>query len=165
MKEILYLDTYFALNFVMDLVSLALAGLISGEKARLWRMCLAASFGALASAILILLPFGSRLSLFFGLLTFFAMIYFSFGRLSLRRGGFLSLFAFLSALFLGGAVESISYYTQRKGNVTLGVLLATLFLAFGAFTLWGKGLKKKMESSVISLSIVHGGREEQLFGT
>ncbi|MBR2615722.1 MAG: sigma-E processing peptidase SpoIIGA, partial [Clostridia bacterium] len=164
MKEILYLDVYFLINGVMDLVSLMLAGLIASERGRGWRLVTAALFGSGASLVLLVISPPPFLTLLFGFLTFPVMILIAYGLRSVKRLFFISLFAFLSALFLGGALESVSYYTHRSGNATLFVFLAVILFAFGAFVIWGKGLRRKMESSVISLSIVHREKEAQLFG-
>jgi len=165
MKEIVYLDVYFAWNFVLDLVSLLLAGQIVSEKAGWFRLFSASAFGAVFSVLILLCSPGRGWTFLLGLLLFFPMIFIAFGKRSFRRFVFVSLFAFLSALFLGGTMEFLSYYAAgTRQGVTLGIFLSALFFAFGAFVLWGKSLKRKMESRVISLSIRKGEREEQLYG-
>ena len=101
MKEILYLDVYFLINGVMDLVSLMLAGLIASERGRGWRLVTAALFGSGASLVLLVISPPPFLTLLFGFLTFPVMILIAYGLRSVKRLFFISLFAFLSALFLG----------------------------------------------------------------
>ncbi len=165
MKEIVYLDLYFLWNFLMDGVLLLLAGWICSEKTKWLRLLAASTFGALCSTCLLLWSVGRYLTLILGLVSFLPMILIAFGRRSLRRLTFLSLFAFFASFFLGGALEAISYYALgTKSGVTLGVFLAAVFFAYGAFLLWGRRVKRKMESRVISLSILNGENEEHLYG-
>jgi stage II sporulation protein GA (sporulation sigma-E factor processing peptidase) len=51
-----YLEPVFAVNTVMNMLTLYIAGRLAGERARLWRYCLASSMGGLYAAAM-LLPF------------------------------------------------------------------------------------------------------------
>lgn len=163
MKEVIYLDLFFLWNVLMDAVSLAVAGMIASEKAKLWRLFAASVFGAVVS--LLILPFGPFLTLLAGFLSFLPMVLIAYGVKPLRRLGLISLFVFLSSLFLGGALEALSSYAgKRGGGLGFGVTLAALFFVFGAYRLWGMGLKRKLETRVISLSIRYRERESQFYG-
>ena len=163
MNDVIYLDVYFAWNFVMDLVTLLLAGVIASEKAALYRLCLASLFGAAFAAGILCLNAGRFVLFLAGFAAFFPMVLIAFGKRSYQRLVFLSLFAFLSSLFLGGALSALSYLLGASGGVTAGAFLSSLLFAFGGYSLWGKSLKRKLESRVISLAISNRGREEQFY--
>ena len=80
---------------------------------------------------------------------------------------FLHLFSLLTALFLGGALEFVSYYTASlggNGRESAGAFCFVIFSAFGFWNLWGKGLHRRMHTLVIPLSIFHRGKREELYG-
>lgn len=165
MEEVVYLDLYFLWNFVMDVVLLLLAAWICSERTKGVRVFASSVFGAVFSVLILVLELGRYQTLIFGLLSFFPMIAIAFGRLPLKRMVFLSLFAFFASFFLGGVLEWLSYYSGGSmRGVTIGRFLATVCFAYGAFQLWGKRIKRKMESRVISLSILNGEKEEHLYG-
>ncbi len=163
MNEIIYLDVYFVINFLMDGLSLLTAGIIASEKLKPYRLVLASVFGGVTSSLLLLLPWGKGGSFFLGFASFLPMILIAFGRKSPRRLFFVSLFAFLTSLFLGGVLEWLTYYTEKRG-ITLGLFIACVLFAMGGFTLWGGRMHRRLKTSVISLSILHRGKEEQLYG-
>lgn len=78
--------------------------------------------------------------------------------------GKIALFYVCTALFLGGAVEAISYYMGRKGSLTLGVFLFLVFLSFGLFQLFGRRLNQKLDTAVVSLAVRFAGRCEYFYG-
>lgn len=167
MTELLYLDVYFLTNFAMDFVALAVGGLVSSEKVGKGRLLLAALGGALFSLAMVLFP----LSLFWqgvlSLVAFFAMILAAFGKRRPRRYVFPALFSFATALFLGGACHFLLYYASAIGGgerLGLGILFAAIFSALGLFSLWGRGMRRRLETGVVSLSIDFGGRQESFYG-
>ena len=167
MKEVLYLDVFFLINFAMDAVSLAVGALASSEKVRLWRILISSFFGAVFSLGLLFFSAKGVWNLLGGLSGFCGMIFVCFGKKSPRRLGKAGLFSFLAALFLGGVVEAISFYTAASpggARLTLGVFLIASLLAFGAFSLWGKSVDRKLETAVVSLTIRFSGRCEHFVG-
>ena len=164
MSEILYLDLYFLINFSMDLVALAVSGLATSEKTNFKRLFLASFFGAVISCVLVCLHLGKIMNFLFSIPALFAVLYVGFGKRNGKRMLRITLFYLASSLFLGGAVEAISYYMGRNGKLTLGVFLTLLFLSFGVFQLFGRSLNRKLETAVVSLSIRFSGRSEYFFG-
>lgn len=167
MKEVLYLDVFFITNFVMDLVSLAVGGLAASEKAAFFRMVAAAFLGAAFSTAALILSWGKGLTLFLSFFSFFLMIRISFGRIRWKRLWKPALFSFATALFLGGAVEVISFYARPLDagtKLTLGIFVSAVLCAFGLFSLLGKSLNRKLETAVVSLAIRFSGRCEHFFG-
>ena len=115
----------------------------------------------------LLFRFPFWLSLPFSFLSFAGIVFFAFGKKRWRRLALVSLMAFVSSLFLGGAAEAVTYFVSSLGGTArIGVLafLVLLFLGFGIFSLWGRNLYRKMESSVISLSIRLEEKEAVFFG-
>ncbi len=163
----IYIDSYFFFNFLMDAVALSLAALCASETVRLWRLVLASLFGAIFSVAVLLVevpPVGVIIS---ALLSFFPMVFFAFGKRRLRRWVLVSLMAFASSVFLGGAAEAVTYFVSALGGqarISVAVFLVMLFFGFGVFSLWGKNLYRKMDTSVISLSISYEGKEVAFFG-
>ena len=67
---------------------------------------------------------------------------------------------------LGGAVEALYYYAARSDvphRVTPGIFLFCLFLGLGAFSLWGKSTRRRLESCVVSISIRRGEAQADLY--
>lgn len=165
MNQIVYIDLFFLINFIMDLVILALAGHIAGEKTSLGRLLLASLPGALFSSVALFFSWEGIALFFLGFVIFLPMVWIAYGKISRRRQFFLTLFSYLTSFVFGGVFDMLSYYFHLSSGAPLfGLLLAAVFFLLGAWSLWGKGLKRKMESAVISLSVFHRGREEQLFG-
>ncbi|MBR2633990.1 MAG: sigma-E processing peptidase SpoIIGA [Clostridia bacterium] len=166
MKETIYLDVYFMLNFLMDGASLLTAGLILSERPRTLSLLAASAAGAGFSVLMLILFPPPPLQLISAMGMFVLMVRLAYGKKSPRRIGKLALFAFLAALFLGGASEWISYYSScgKEARLTPITLAAVVLLALGCFVGWGRHLKKKLETSVIALSVCHGGKREELFG-
>ncbi len=163
MEEIIYIDLYFAWNFVLDLVSLLVGHLASSRRPHFFRLVFASALGASFSVATLFIPHPLRL--FSGCAIFYPMVLLSCGRGRAREKLVVGFFTFLTALFLGGAMEFLTFYVGReKGGVSLGILLAAVFLALGAWSLWGKALRRRLDTLVIPLSICHKGKREELYG-
>lgn len=163
----IYIDTYFFFNALMDGVALILAGLCASETVRFRRLVVSALFGGTFSVIALLLELPPLGTLFAAFLSFFPMVFLAFGKKRLRRLALVTLMAFVSFLFLGGAAEAVTYFVSSlggKARISVSVFFVILFLGFGGFTLWGKSLYRKMDASVISLSISFEGKEAVFFG-
>ncbi len=167
MKEILYLDVFFIINFLMDLISLSVGSLISSEKIRFLRLIGASFLGGVFSTVMMMFSPGRLMNVFFGMILFLFTVFIAFGKRKFSRFLKVCLFSFATALFLGGAVEAISFYTLSQGGrarLTPGIFLAVAFLALGLFSLWGKSLDRKLRTAVVSLAISVSGRSEYFFG-
>lgn len=167
MYEIFYLDVYFATNFLMDLVSLAVGALSASRRVPFWKLCLAAAFGASFSAVLALLRVEGIWMLCASVLAFGVMLMICFGVREKRRLIKPALFSFGCAVFLGGAAQMISYYVAPRGSETklgFAVLLESVLCAAGIYSLWGSYMSRKLDTAVVSLSISFCGRSEHYFG-
>lgn len=163
MVESVYVDLYFLINSVLDLVALLIAGLCVSERGKFSRLVVAALLGGAFSVAELFLPYG--IGLLAGIFFFIPMVLIAYGKKRGKRWFLLSLFAFLTSLFLGGAMEFLSYYAFRgKTGMTFGVFLVALLFSFGAWSLWGKSMHRKLETLVIPLSICHRGKREELYG-
>lgn len=165
MKEIIYLDVFFVINFLMDLVALSVGALIASEKAKLSRLFVASFAGAAFSLGVLILSPGRLLHFVLGAVLFCVTVFLAFGKKSLRRFGKICLFSFTTALFLGGAAEALSYYAGfESSRLSPGIFFALVFFSFGCFSLWGKSVNRKLETAVVSLAITFSGRSEYFFG-
>lgn len=163
MNEILYLDLYFLTNFAMDLVSLGVASLVSSEKIRMLRLTLASLFGGVFSCLIAIFSPGAFWDLLFSIPALILILFIGFGSRG-KRMGRIALFYLLTALFLGGAVEAISYYMGQKGSLTLGIFLFLVFLSFGFFQLFGRRMNQKLSTAVVSIAVRFAGRCEYYYG-
>lgn len=162
-----YVDTYFLLNTAMDLVTCAVTALICMEKPRFLRLVAGALFGGVVALIVALCPMPVPARLAISLLSFPLMMFITFGKKPRRRFLTLLLFGFLTALFLGGAVTWLSYLSGTNPKAVRITLLSFIALTGGGFflwSLWGVRMKKRMESTVISLSVRVRDKEAQFYG-
>ena len=167
MNEIFYVDLYFFTNFLMDLVSLAVGALSASRKVTLARLSLSAAVGGAFSTVLAFLSLQPLLSLALSMVAFALMIGICFGFYPVSKWGKPALFSFAGAVFLGGAAEVFSYYLLPRGSAArlgFAVLLGSVLVGFGMYSLWGKHLRRKLETAVVSLSISFCGRCEHYFG-
>lgn len=167
MNEIFYVDVYFATNFFMDFVSLAVGALSSSQKVTLPRLLLSALFGAFFSTLLAVLPLAREIVLVSSVLVFVGMIALCFGIRYPHRWIKPGLFSFAGAIFLGGSAQMLSYYVLpvgSKARMGLWVLFGTVLLGCGIYSLWGRHISRKMETAVVSLSISFCGKCEHYFG-
>ncbi|MBP5289228.1 MAG: sigma-E processing peptidase SpoIIGA [Clostridia bacterium] len=156
MHRVIYLDSFLLLNFLMDGAALLITARILTVRIK-WRRLLAASvLGALFSLFPVFFP---GLGLLPAALGFLPMNLIAFGKTPPRRFFLICLFQFLSSLVLGGAVEVLYNYAGRSGEVrrvTPGIFLFCLCLGLGAFSLWGKSARRRLESCVVSITIRRG---------
>ncbi len=167
MYEIFYVDLYFATNFLMDLVSLAIGALSASQKVPGWKLCLAAVFGASFSTVLALLRQDNAVALCLSFLVFLVMIVICFGIRYPRRLIKPALFSFAGAVFLGGAAQVITHYVLPQGSksrLSFGVLAGAVFLGVSIYSLWGSHMSRKLDTAVVSLSISFCGKCEHYFG-
>ena len=158
---------YFFLNFFMDLASLLITGLILSEKARLSRTLASAAAGALFSVFVLVFGLGAVWRLLLSLPSLAVLIFLAFGKKPKRRFLLLALFFCATSLFLGGVVEAVYYFSRPLNaarRVTLAVFLFLLLAGFTVWEWWGKGMRRRMETGVISLSISRGEKNVALYG-
>lgn len=166
MREILYLDVYFVLNVLLDAVSLAAAGLCTGEKTRFARLVTASLSGGVFCVVPLFLPLSQRTEALLGLAMAIPMIWIAFGKRNFRRFGMLTLFFWLTAFVLGGVVQFLSdcfLFPRGEEKITLGIFLALIFFTLGAWQLWGKRMKQRLDSCIISLCITYRGVHHDYF--
>ena len=166
MNEIFYVDQYFAVNVLMDFVSLGIGALSASRKIPAWRLCLAALLGAALSTLAALLRLGAFWMGLASAVIFALMIALAFGIRSPRRWGKPALFSFGAAVFLGGAAQVIFYAVLPfyKARLGLGILLGAVLLGAVIYTVWANHIHRKLDTAVVSLSITYGGKCEHYFG-
>jgi len=167
MTEILYVDLYFATNFLMDLVSLGVGALSASRKVRAGRILLASFFGAAFSTGTVLLGTGRLLTVILSFIVFALMIVLCFGIRNPRMLWTPALFSFSGAVFLGGAAQVLSYYLLPRGSearLGFAVLCGTVFLGVCAYSLWGSHMNRKLDTAVVSLNISFCGKCQHYYG-
>lgn len=156
MHRALYLDSYLLLNFLMDGAALLITARILTARLKWYRLLFASALGAAFSLFPLFLP---RWGLIPAALGFLPMDLVAFGKAPPRRFFLSCLFQCLSSLVLGGAVEALYYYAGKAGEahrVTPGVFLFCLCLGLGAFSLWGRSTRRRLESCVVSITVRRG---------
>ncbi len=159
--EIVYIDSLFLLNFIIDYLLLLAVGKICALPRKRWRMLLGALWGAAYAVLAVLLP------------RFFAM-----AAVKLASGAALPLIAFgtgrrapravlvffaVSAAF-GGAVYaacSLGGYSGRAGlyiPVSMRVLILSFALCYALFTLVFRRAGRRGERRIHEVSVTLDGR-------
>lgn len=167
MKEVVYLDTYFFINFIMDIASVLITAQIKSKKVKLLRAGGAALFGAAAATVQLLLSLSVFWNVLFSLAILPLILLLAFGKEGKKDFLYSFLFYFATSLFLGGVCEMIRSYSgllSGEGRVTLSVFVLCLALGYTAFSLWGRGMKRKLGSTTLSLSIAHGEKKDDFYG-
>lgn len=159
--EIVYIDSLFLLNFIIDYLLLLATGKICVLPLRRWRLALGAVSGAAYAALAVLLPRFFALATV-KLLAGCALPLIAFGprRRTIRAG---AVFFAVSAAF-GGAVYaacSLGGTTPRAGlyiPVSMRVLLLSFALCYGAFTLIFRRSGRRGEQTLRSVRVTLAGR-------
>lgn len=163
MHRVLYLDSYLLLNFLMDGAALLITACILNCRIKWWRLLIAALLGAACSLFPVI---WAGWGLIPGVLGFLPMDLVAFSWERPRRFLVICLFQILSSLVLGGTVEAIYYYAAKSDaphRVTPGIFLFCLCLGLGAFSLWGKSARRRLESCVVSVTIRRGDHRADLY--
>jgi len=166
MKEILYLDVYFLLNAAVCFVSLLCASRILSAPCKMWRCTVAAVYGGGVSCLALLLAPPVPAALLLGIAAPLPAVFFCFGGGSGKRFFLLCLFTLVTGIALGGLCEVVFYYAAFFGEgerVSLGVFLFLLFFALGAWTMWGRVLRKRLDTAVVSMSVSLGEKRVDLY--
>ena len=159
--EIVYIDSLFLLNFIIDYLLLLATGKICVLPLRRGRMALGAAFGAAYAALAVLLP------RFFAMATVkllagaaLPLIAFGAGRRAPRSA---AVFFAVSAAF-GGAVYaacSLGGISPRTGlyvPVSMRVLLLSFALCYCAFTLVFRRSGRRGERAMRAVTVTLAGR-------
>ncbi len=168
--QVLYADTLFLSNFVLNLLALSLAGRVMHLPVRRWRLFLASAIGGAYAVLAILLSLPGGLHVVIGILLSALLIRVTFG-----KSGRLSLFFrtlalfYFSSVLLGGAIDALFALVEeafgsrlhapfRAADATLAVgFLAYLLLRFLSGLLGGGALPHS-----VSVRIGHAGRSVTL---
>ena len=134
--QVLYIDTLFLSNFVMDLLALSLCGAVMHLKYKRGRVLLSSALGGIYATLAVVLAFPPTLHITVGILLSALLVLLSFGTAG-GVGLFLRAFAlfYFSAALLGGGIEALfSLLEQTFGGRTQGVTRpADAVLAIGFF--------------------------------
>ena len=160
--EIVYIDSLFLLNFIIDYLLLLATGKICVLPLRRWRLALGAGFGAAYAALAVLLPRFFAMATV-KLLAGCALPLIAFGTGQRRALRAVAVFFAVSAAF-GGAVYaacSLGGTSLRAGlyiPVSMRVLLLSFALCYGAFTLVFRRAGRRGEQTLRSVRVKLAGR-------
>lgn len=176
MKEVLYGDVYFIVNFSMDFLALYLVGKLRHTAAPLWRLVFGGVLGGLYATFALFMPPALEAPL--TLLCPFVMAYLAFGGASLwtvLKNGFL---LFAVSFAMGGVMTAVYYGVGRlltskdiyiNGNLEvlyselpLWVLALVAALAAVIALLFTKYAGKKSGTRSAEVVLTEGGREVKL---
>ena len=153
---IFYLDVFFAINFIADLVLLFCAARMGGVRVFLWRMLLGAGFGAVYACLCVFWPVLGALPA--KLLALALLNAVAFGIHS--RAAFLrrTLLLYVMAALLGG----LAYQLLLRGGSWAIVLLTAFSGTLISVMLISDKLKKVRSSDIVTLTVYKKGQSYRL---
>ena len=167
--RVVYLDVLFVLNFAMDYCILRCASALSGRPAAVWRLSLAAGFGALYAGGCVIFPVLSALPIRLASGAVMAGTAFSIrnGRLLVRQ----TLLVLLVTFVFGGitvALEQMSGVSLMQNGVLVvqvsrRVLFAAALLAYGLSCMIFRNQAKEHRPRGESVCIHCGEQRTQVF--
>ena len=142
--QTLYIDVYFLINFVIDLIALCFTSSFLKVTARPLRFLLAAAVGALYACVYLFLPRSIPIFLLLGLAVLVLMTYLSVGRAHFFRALRFAVVFFVTETLLGGVV----HYIYQKLDTVSGELFSDFseqvenrsFLLFSVIVLLSVGV-------------------------
>ena len=159
--EIVYIDSLFLLNFIIDYLLLLAVGKICALPLRRWRMLLGALWGAVYAVLAVLLPrFFALAAVKLAAGAALPLLAFGTGRRAPRA---VLVFFAVSAAF-GGAVYaacSLGGVSLRSGlyiPVSMRVLILSFALCYALFTLVFRRAGRRGERRMHEVSVTLGGR-------
>ena len=168
--QVLYADTLFLSNFVMNFLALSLAGRVMHISTKKSRLLLSSFLGGIYAVIAVIFSFPGALHVVVGVLLSALLVLIAFG-----KGGRLALFLrtfalfYFSSILLGGGIEALFSLLEEAFGMRTTVLFrpadAVLVLGFLSYFilrfisrfLSGGGLPHST-----SVSITYGGRSISL---
>jgi len=157
MEVDVYADVVFAINFVMDLLIIWVAGKLAGRRAKLRRLMLGAFIMALSYCAV---TFGGSTRPFYYLLSAVVMLILgimaAYAPLNLIVLSKLVLFSYLSAFLIGGIGMGLfytSHFPDIIGNITNNFSLLILVGAVAAFAVLFRFGSRWLESRAIKRQI------------
>lgn len=162
--QVLYIDTLFFVNLVMDLLSLYLVSLLLHLRRRVLRLLLASAIGALYAVLAVLFSIHPIIHICLSVLLSVLLV--SVGYRDFGSGGrFFGavLLFYLGSILLGGAIEALFHLVESvvslRTDATLRASDLVLLLGFASFALiyaatrfFGNAPLKKMASVRLTLA-------------
>ncbi len=167
--RVVYLDVLFVLNFAMDYCILRCASALSGRPAAVWRLSLAAGFGALYAGGCVMVPILSALPVRIASSVVMTATAFSVHnvRLLVRQ----TLLVLLVTFVFGGAVTALEQLSGASlvqdgvivAQISRRVLFASALLAYGLSCLVFRNQAKDTRPRGESVCICCGEQQSQVF--
>lgn len=124
--RVIYIDAFFVVNFLMDMVVLLITAGVARLSASIGRIMAGAVFGAVWAVLVVVLGAGGRHMLLSGLLTYtlaaFGMIRLAFGRQTRKR--MFRIYFILMAVIccMSGVIQLIGFNTMLGYCIITGIL-------------------------------------------
>jgi len=155
--QILYADTLFLSNFVMNLLALSLTGRVMHVKYKKRRFFLSSAFGGIYAVLAVILAFPGALHITVGILLSALLVMLSFGGIG-GKGFFLRAFLlfYFSSVLLGGGIEALFSLLERSFGMRTDPFLrpadAVLVIGFLAYFLL-KGITQLLGGGALPHSV------------
>lgn len=164
--QILYADTLFLSNFIMNLLSLSLTGTVMHIKYKKRRLCFSAALGGIYSVLAVVLSFPGALHIAVGILLSALLTGIAFGNESGGIGFFLRTFLlfYFSSVLLGGGIDALFSVLEDAFGMRTDLLLrpadAVLIVGFSVyFALRGiTGLLSTALPHSVNVRVIYGER-------
>ena len=169
--QILYADTLFLSNFMMNFLSLSLAGTVMHLKSKRGRFLLSSLLGGAYALVAVLLSFSSALHIVCSFLLSALLVLIAFGEACGTFRLFLRAFAlfYFSSVMLGGGIEALFALMEGAFGVrtdilirTSDVVLALGFLSYFVLRSLSRFLSGGELPHSVSVRIVYGDRSVTL---
>ncbi len=164
--QILYADTLFLSNFVMNLLALSLTGAVMHVKYKKSRLLLSSALGGIYAVLAVILSFPGALHITVGVLLSLLLVLISFGGAG-GKGFFVRAFAlfYFSSVLLGGGIEALFSLLEGSFGMRTDAILrpadAVLVIGFLAYFLL-RGITRLLGGGSlphsVSVHIAYGDR-------
>lgn len=166
MKYELYIDAFFLLNFLMDVLLLFLMKQILRCTATHFRLFVGAAFGAGAVSLLTIMPgIPAWIKLFagYGIISI-CMLRISFKQMNLRQACGSALYLYGFAFLFGGIFQFLSNqfpFFSRYGMGVMGICVTGIF-TYGSVSFLCERRKKKKESNLLQVTVVWKDKQKRI---
>lgn len=156
MEYVVYLDAFFLMNFILDLIVLFICYRIRGYRIKLLRNIAAAAIGGLAACIYVADPFGiftaGRILANIVVSMIIALIAFGYENMKKYAGDILLLYV---AWFAAGGLANVMYFSFGCRNILLIILITA---AAGIGMAGRLGRKSNIARSCMKVRIYNAGK-------
>jgi len=152
MGNVLYIDVFFFLNFLMDYISLYITARIISEKTKVIKLLFSAFTGAAYSVIIIFFEIYWIILFFLNLSVMLVMCRIAFGKSEKKQFLRRSCFLFLTSALIGGfisALYNMAGFLNDNQRITISVIVVLFSFCY---TVWSSfALSVKINSHLLKV--------------